>query len=129
MPTFGQRSLTNLHTAHPDLQKVCNEAIKLYDFSVICGHRDKAKQDKAVRNGKSKTPFPKSKHNSLPSLAVDLAPYPIDWNDTSRFYFLAGVMMGCAEKVGVKLRWGGDWNGDGDFKERFRDLPHFELKS
>lgn len=126
MPTFGQRSLDNLASAHPDLQRVCKEAIKVYDFTVICGHRGKEEQEAAVRTGKSKTHYPNSKHNSMPSLAVDIAPYPIDWNNKERFYYLAGVMMGIAAQLGIALRWGGNWNGDqtlGDW-----DLPHFELK-
>lgn len=129
MPQFSQRSLTALSTIHPDLQRVLKEAIKHVDFVVLEGHRDKIAQDAAVAAGKSKTPWPKSKHNSKPALAVDIAPYPISWSDSARFYRLAGFVQGIAAMLGISLRWGGDWDGDGDLRDQtFHDLPHFELK-
>jgi peptidoglycan L-alanyl-D-glutamate endopeptidase CwlK len=135
MPQFGPRSLERLNTCHPDLQRVMRAAIASGpDFSIICGHRGKAEQDEACAKGLSKTPFPTSKHNAVPSLAVDIAPYPIDWKDEARFVALARHVLAVAAELGVKLRWGGDWDGDGmtrsegDTDERFVDLPHFELR-
>jgi hypothetical protein len=33
-----------------------------------------------------------------------------------------------ASSMGIKIRWGGDWNGDWKVKDNhFDDLPHFEL--
>jgi len=128
MPRLSQSSLDKLASCHPDLQRVLCEAIKIVDFTVCDGHRGKDAQNKAVAEGKSKTPWPTSKHNHKPSLAVDVAPYPIDWKDRERFIYLAGIFKGIAFKEGVLLRWGGDWDGDSDFLEHeFRDLPHFEL--
>ncbi len=135
MPQFGARSIERLNTCHPDLQRVLRAAIADGpDFTVLCGHRGKAEQDEACAKGLSKTPFPTSRHNSLPSLAVDIAPYPIDWNDYARFRALADHVMATAARLGVRLRWGGDWDGDGktrhdgDADEKFVDLPHFELR-
>lgn len=135
MPKFGKHSEARLLTCHPDLQRVLREAIiDGPDFTVLCGHRGQADQDAAVAAGLSKTPFPTSKHNAQPSLAVDIAPYPIDWNDHARFRALADHVMAAAARLGVRLRWGGDWDGDGktrqdgDPDERFVDLPHFELR-
>lgn len=128
MPTFGNKSKENLLTCHEKLQLVCWEAIAIMDFTVLEGHRDQEKQALMFNEGKSKTKWPRSKHNRLPSHAVDIAPYPIDWGDRERFYMLAGIMFGIAFKHGIKLRWGGDWDGDMDFKDQsFNDLPHFEL--
>ena len=130
MPTFPARSLANFATLHGDLQRVCEEAIKIVDFSIVCGFRDKASQDNAFKAGTSKVQWPNSKHNVAPSHAMDLAPYPIDWNDRERFVFLAGVITACAVRIGVNLRWGGDFNGNGKFSDdKFSDLPHFELVS
>jgi hypothetical protein len=120
MPTFSKRSLDNLGQCHPDLQDVAHEAIKHFDFTVICGHRGKAEQDKAVREGKSKAKWPTSKHNRKPALAFDAAPYPIDWNDRKRFDAMGAAMKKAAQTVGVKIKWGGDF-------ESFYDGPHFEL--
>jgi peptidoglycan L-alanyl-D-glutamate endopeptidase CwlK len=132
MPSFGAASEAQLVTCHPDLQRVLREAIKYHDFTVIEGHRGKAAQDAAVAAGNSKTPWPTSKHNATPSLAADCAPFPVDWSDTGsaleRFALLAGVIHTVAQQLGVKIRWGGDWNQNWDTRdEGFRDRPHFEL--
>lgn len=131
MPVFGRASQERLATLHPDLQGVLIEAIEHRDFVIVCGHRNEADQNKALAEGKSKVAFPNSKHNSMPSLAVDIAPYTgraIDWNDAKAFAALAGFVCGIAAARGVKLRWGGDWNSDGATSdERFVDLPHLEV--
>lgn len=128
MPSFGKSSQKKLNTCDIRLQKILNEVIKHYDFSVISGHRGKAEQNQLVNEGKSKLAYPRSKHNTLPSLAVDVAPYPIDWNDTARFYYLAGLITATAHTMGYTIRWGGDWDSDNEFSDnRFNDLPHFEI--
>lgn len=110
------------------LQLVLNAAIKYMDFSILEGHRGKAEQDEAYRTGKSKVRFPNGKHNQVPSHAVDIAPYPLDWSDTERFVYFAGFIMGVAASHDVRLRWGGDWDRDTEVEdETFRDLGHFEL--
>ena len=128
MPSFGKTSKDRLATVDHRLRLVCEEVIKHYDFSILCGHRTEQEQNKAFAEAKSKLHWPKSKHNQLPSLAVDIAPYPIDWNDLKRFFYLAGLIKATASSMGFKLRWGGDWDGDGDFKDQnFNDYPHFEI--
>lgn len=130
MPSFSKRSKTALSTLHPDLQRVLKEAIKHVDFVVLEGHRDKVAQDAAVAAGNSKVRWPHSKHNASPSLAVDIAPYPVNWKDTKRFYFLGGFIKATAVSLGISLRWGGDWDSDNDFSDQtFNDLPHFELRT
>lgn len=138
MPSFSKHSEARLLTCHPDLQRVIRHAMETatadLDFAVLCGHRGKIEQDAAYAAGLSKTPFPTSKHNHLPSLAVDIAPYPVDWNDYGRFKHLAEHVLASAAELGISIRWGGDWDGDGktrrdgDPDERFVDLPHFELR-
>lgn len=128
MPRFSRASIEALRTCDMRLQLVLNAAIKHIDFAILEGHRGKAEQDEAYRTGKSKVRFPLGKHNKFPSLAVDIAPYPIDWADTERFVYFAGFIMGVASQLGVRLRYGGDWDGDTQMKdERFRDYGHFEL--
>lgn len=130
MPSFGDRSKKNLSEAHPLLQELFEEVVKHYDCAVIEGHRPKEEQDKAFHGGKSKVQWPNSKHNQTPSLAVDVCPFPINWKDTRRFYYFAGHVMATARVMGIDLRWGGDWNGNNEFKDQsFHDLPHFELRS
>lgn len=128
MPSFSQVSRDRLKTCHPHLQAVFAEVIQHRDCAILCGHRGQAEQDEALRTGKSKLGWPKSAHNSLPSRAVDVAPFPIDWNDADRFRLFAGFVLGIAAKMGIPLRWGGDWDGDMTNKDQtFHDLPHFEL--
>lgn len=131
MAKFGNRSTKELSTVHPKLQEILNEAIKYFDFSIIQGHRGKVEQNGLLAAGKSKLEYPKSKHNQVPSLAVDIVPYPVDWKDTRRFSVLAGIMYTIAWQRGVKIRWGGNWSRDlviGFRKNGFDDLPHFEIE-
>jgi len=131
MPAFSEASRKALDTAHPKLRALFEEIVKTVDCTVICGFRDQAAQDLAVAMGKSKRPWPGSAHNNYPSLAVDAAPYPIDWSEKEgarRFYYFAGYVRRVAEQMGIKLKFGGDWDGDFDLKDQnFFDLDHFEL--
>jgi len=117
---FSKRSENNLATCHELLQKLFHEVIKHEDCTVLCGYRGEKEQEQAYLEGNSKLKFPESKHNQQPSLAVDVVPYPIDWKNTGRFYFFAGMVKGIAAKMGIPIRCGAEW-------ESFLDLPHFEL--
>lgn len=128
MYSFGKKSSDKLFAADTRLESICNEAIKVVDFTVLESVRSEDRQNYLFDAGLSKVEFPNSKHNQLPSLAIDVAPWPIDWKDSSRFYYLAGVMKATAISKGVNLRWGGDWDSDNDFKDQtFMDLGHFEI--
>ncbi|MBL7544304.1 MAG: M15 family metallopeptidase [Bdellovibrionaceae bacterium] len=128
MNKFSKISEERLKTCHSDLQRLFNEVVKHYDCTVICGHRGKDEQDEAVRTGNSKLKWPDSKHNQLLSLAIDVVPYPVDWADKARFMHFAGFVLGIAKSMGIKIRWGGDWSQDLNFKnDKFVDYPHFEL--
>lgn len=131
MYRFGKSSKVNLSQADPDLQRLFNEVIKYVDCTILCGFRSKTAQEKAVADGVSKLHFPNSKHNQMPSQAVDAVPfYPdgIRWNDKQGFYFFAGLVKGIAAMLGIKIRWGGDWDSDNDtLDQNFNDFPHFEL--
>lgn len=130
MPTFSKRSKSNLYTCDELIIRVCEELIKEIDFSVLCGHRGEEDQNEAYRTGRSTKKFPYSKHNLKPSPAIDLAPFPINWQDTDRFAYFAGFVMCKARTMGVGFIWGGDWDGDFNIKEhRLIDMPHFQLAS
>lgn len=134
MPRFSQESLSKLSTCHIDLQVIFFEVIKTFDCTVIEGHRGEEAQKKALEEGNSKLDWPHGKHNSKPSMAVDVSPYPIDWKNLNRFYWFSGYVMGIAQKlkdegkVTHSVRYGGDWNRDFEIKDnKFNDLVHFEL--
>lgn len=128
MAKFGKTSKERLATCDKKLQKVFNEVIKYIDCSILEGHRNEERQDKLFDEGKSKVKYPRGRHNSYPSRAVDVTPYPVDWNDRERQTLFAGFVIGIARSMDIRLRWGGDW--DMDFKvmdNRFDDFPHFEI--
>lgn len=128
MPKFSKASLNELNSCDPVLQQIFNEVIKRFDCKVICGHRTERDQNEAFEKGFSKVKFPNSKHNTMPSKAIDCVPYPINWNNTISFYYFAGFVKGTANMFGYNLRWGGDWDSDNDLKDQtFMDLAHFEL--
>jgi peptidoglycan L-alanyl-D-glutamate endopeptidase CwlK len=138
MYSFGNRSRGKLATADEKLQKVARRALsfEVFDFSIIEGHRSVERQKELFDQGKSMIDgeSKKGKHNYEPSLAIDIIPYPAVingvnvWDDKQRFCVLAGLMFAAATIEDVKLRWGGDWDGDGNNADSsFYDLPHFEI--
>ena len=127
MPTFSRRSLEKLDTCNSKLQEIAKEAIEIVDFSVLHGHRAKDQQNRLYKEGRSRLEWPLSKHNSWPSKAYDLAPWPINWKDEKRFFQLAVVILFLAQKNKVALRWGGAWKGRPNKEGEFNDLGHFEL--
>lgn len=128
MPKYSNTSKRRLSSCDERLQRLFNEVIKSWDCSILCGGRSKEDQNKAYSENRSKVKYPDSKHNSLPSKAVDVAPYPIDWNDLGRFYMFAGYVLRVAEELGIKVRYGGDWDGDSRTADQsFNDLPHWEI--
>lgn len=128
MPRFGKRSKERLATCEKDLQLVFNEVIKYVDCSILEGHRSKDRQNSLYEDGKTKVRYPNGRHNSSPSRAVDVTPYPVDWKDRERQTLFAGFVLGVANQMGIKLRWGGDWDQDFEVQDnKFDDFPHFEL--
>ena len=129
MAKFSERSLRRLSTCDVKLQSLFKEVIKHVDCSVIEGNRNEARQNKLYAEGKTKVMFPNGRHNHSPSRAVDVVPYPIDWDDRERFHLFAGFVLGTAKSMDINLRWGGDWDQDWYVHDnRFDDFPHFELK-
>lgn len=140
---FGTKSLQQFETLHYDLQLILSELIKIYDFSIIEGHRTLETQQKYFAEGRSKLDGikQKSKHQSFPSMAVDIMPYKKGTNafsgdelDNRRFYMMMGMVKAIAEhlysqgEIVHKVRFGLDWDNDDTFKDQtFHDLPHFEL--
>lgn len=127
---FSQTSLDRLNTCDLQWLRIMTDVMKIQamDFTIICGHRGKEEQDKAYNDGNSKLKWPDSKHNSKPSKAIDIAPYPINWQSREGFCYLAGMVKAVAGAHGVKIRWGGDFNQDGIIgNDKFQDLVHFEI--
>lgn len=112
-----------LDHAHPLLKRLF-EAVSADptcpDFVVLDAQRGRAAQEKAFNEGHSRAHFGQSAHNWTPALALDICPYPIDWNDFDRFKALAVVVKNHAAESGIPIGWGGDWI-------KLKDMPHYEL--
>ena len=148
---LSKRSLDSLVGVDEHLQRVVKQAIQLskQDFMVLEGVR--TRKQCMINYGKGRTiaqcvakgvpaqyanpkaakvtwlndPFA-SKH--VTGNAVDLVPYPVDWNDLKKFDAIAQAMLQAAKELGVPVRWGADWDSDGKPRERGEsDSPHFEL--
>jgi peptidoglycan LD-endopeptidase CwlK len=116
---FGKASMKRLAECDPRLQKIAFELIKEMDVLVLCGHRGEKEQNEAFNLGNSKKRWPNSKHNKLPSLAVDLAPYPLSWSNIKRFKDMCKRIERIAEELNIKIKLGRDFS--------FKDYPHVEL--
>lgn len=145
MNSFGDASKTRLATCDPRLIALFEDVVQRYDCQIIQGARSLTDEQANIAKGVSKLTDPlSSKHVVGPqrplALAVDVAPYPVAWPDANtmtrvqyvhtiaRFYHFAGYVKARAAALGIALRWGGDWDSDGDFSDQaFDDLDHFEL--
>jgi len=134
MPKFGKKSRSRMKGVHPRLVNVLNEVVKIYDVTILEGVRSKERQLELYEKGATKVKDSKHMHG----LAIDVCPYPVDWEDTKRFFYMAGIVMAIAKQQGVTIRWGGDWNRDTKFtgkpsskasdpRQTFNDYPHLEL--
>jgi peptidoglycan L-alanyl-D-glutamate endopeptidase CwlK len=143
MPKFGLKSEGNLTQVHPHLVQVFRRVIEFFDHSILGGVRSVEQQRKNVAAGLSQTM--NSMH--LPqsdglSHAIDAAPYPQHWDDElntksrrvytpweAQLFYFAGVVVGYGHAMGVKIRYGGDFNRNNNVMDsKFEDLDHFEYE-
>lgn len=126
MPKFSKASYAKLTTCDYRLQIVFNEVIKEKDCTIICGARTQEEQQKAFAGGFSKIDGVKKKsmhqisEDRLKSLAVDVLPYPIVWDDVQGHTEFAEFVLETAKRLNINLVWGGHW-------KTLKDRPHFEL--
>src|SRR6185312_8627115 len=119
MPKFSQESFSKLSTCHQDLQVLFYEVIKYFDCTILEGYRNQEDQEAAFAHGQTKLHYPDGKHNSQPSMAVDVAPYPPNFDDEKLFIWFGGYVLGIAQrlkeegKMTHSVRWGGSWDGLG----------------
>ena len=115
-------SKERLETCDERLITIVSDVLKVMDITILCGHRGKEEQEKAFSEGKSRAHFGQSKHNSYPSLAVDIAPYPINWDvKDPRWNIMCDLVLYIADRYGIKMRLGRDFTN-------LKDYPHVELE-
>lgn len=135
---LGTASRKKLAFVHPALVAVVGRAIELseQDFTVLEGARTTERQRALYAQGRTAPGKIVTWTMNSPHLigadgysrAVDLAPYPVDWESPEKFDAIAAAMMQAADELGTPLRWGADWDRDGNPRERGEsDSPHFEL--
>lgn len=140
---FGAKSQSKLATCHPVMVAVTERALMRspVDFTIIHGWRGKDLQNVLVDSGASRTRWPDSKHNKTldPDIdnplqfsdAVDFGPWimgKVPWDDTHIFAAVAGCFFAAADELDARIRWGGDWDGDGSTKNQtLMDWGHIEL--
>ena len=130
--TWGTKSQRVYDTLDPQLQiLVTRIRDEVVDVSLTYGHRDREEQNTIYESGFSKLKWPRSKHNHKPSQAVDLQPYPYPQEEPrlwGALGYIAGRAFEIAQQEGFRIRWGGDWDMDGDLTDQtFDDLFHLEL--
>ena len=124
MYKFGKRSKERLKGVDHRLIMILDELIKIMDVTIIEGLRSAERQEQLLKKGATKVKY--SKH--MEGKAVDLAPYPIDWEDRDTFHYMAGMVRGIGHLLNIKVRVGADWDSDGNTKDNsFDDLVHIEL--
>lgn len=129
---WGNRSYAVYLELDPRLQRVCHRILhEVCDVSLTCGYRDQLTQNQKYVDEKTTVVWPNSKHNRRPSLAVDLQPYPMPARKEklwAALAYIAGRAIQIGIEEGVVIRWGGDWNQNGDLCDnRFDDLFHIEI--
>lgn len=142
---WGERSKKVLDELQPELRVVMGDALRLssVDFSLVDGARTIEEQRKYFKEGKSKVnpdayPSPDAlyaaaKHVVGPGMpkarAVDII-IGVEGKgyDMNHLSHVAGVILTCARQRGIAMRWGGNFDQDGQILEQpFIDSPHFEL--
>jgi len=156
--TLGKKSKKQFDTLHPDLQMIVSWGLQYcaVDFGVHEGHRSVSKQFEYYKKGRKLVgnvwllERPKEKwtnidginvkgmHNYSPSLAFDFHAFvpnkpKLTWDAVHLTYIGASLIM-IAEMlyleglISHKLRWGGNWDKDGDLADNtLYDRPHLEL--
>lgn len=154
MNKLSSNSKKHLDTCTPLLQKLVQGVLNYVDVGVVTGHRSEKDQNALYVAGYSQLRYPKGKHNSFPSQAVDLVIYHHEhgylWgNDeqvtklakserTSRERIRTWIHMQYAalnayiqleaESLGFEVVWGGNWGRqDGYLTTTLVDLFHWEI--
>ena len=129
---WGKKSSSKLSLLTPNLQKLAHKVLdyNIIDCLVDDSYRTAEEQDRLYSIGKSKVQWPNSQHNKLPSKAMDLVPVIngiASWNHY-HCSVLAGLVLAAAIELGIKLRWGGNWDMDHEpiTDQDFQDLAHYE---
>jgi len=122
MALYGASRLAGVHA---DLARLVYDVGTARDVQVVVGARSLEDEKNAIATGHSQLHDPaNSLHVVIPgtrplSLAVDIAPWPVNWQDIPGFKALAAFVFQRADALEIGIRWGGTWG----------DYDHFELSA
>lgn len=146
--TWDDRSCGVLNELRQDLATVIDAARKVcaVEFQLVDGARTIEEQRRLFASGKSKINpddlepadlVAQAKHvvNKVEpkSRAVDIIirvkDKPQHTYDRQHLCFVAGVVQSEGNRRGIAIRWGGNWDRDGEIitDQTFQDLVHFEV--
>jgi peptidoglycan L-alanyl-D-glutamate endopeptidase CwlK len=131
---YSKRSLARLNTCHDDLQLLMLEALAdpdcPFDITIVEGHRGRERQNQLQEQGASQLSWPHSKHNSMPSMAVDMAPFvngTVSWS-WDHFTPLIEHIKDVWARLTVNEQVTGQYRLVSGADWRMRDGPHLELR-
>lgn len=131
---LSERSLKRLEGVEEDLVKVVRLAIKRtpVDFGVawLGGFRTPEEQNQLFKDGYSqKDGYEKlSKHQFGEAVDLNVFVGSKVVINKEMSCIVAGVMFACAAELDIILRWGLDWDGNGNVLDnKFNDMYHFEI--
>ena len=146
MYILGEVSKEKLKGVHPQLVKLMTEAVKEspYDFRIVQGVRTAEYQRSLYQQGRTKpgkvvTNCDGHKNKSNHQAKADGYGHAIDificgvvengqyrkfttqeGYDNKKMTLVATHVKNVAQKLGIAIKWGGDWS-------KFKDYPHFEI--
>lgn len=129
---WGRKSRRNRETLSPGLLQIADKVLGygILDCLLDCSYRNEPEQNRLYAIHRSQVKWPKSKHNHLPAMAMDLVPVingKASWNKL-HCCVLAGLVQAAAVELNIMIRWGGNWDMDHEpiTDQEFQDLAHFE---
>lgn len=98
-----------------------------FPMFIHTARRSDREQNRLLKAGHSLAPAGQSPHNH--GYAVDIVHFGRWWGLSIAEWRLIGLIgKEAARRANVKVRWGGDWDGDGDLMDnRLFDPAHWEL--
>ena len=118
---WGNKSKEAISTVDPRLVYIANKLADIWNMTIIHGYRGRELQTQLhEQNPNGALPWPLSEHNHTPSRAIDIAPYPVNWEKVDRFDMMIGAAYAIAE--------GGNFRIDsGKFFSNVLDYPHIQV--
>lgn len=120
LETCNPKLIALIHTAEFSLYT--DMPYGIVELGVAFGHRTEEEQEHCVTIGTSTLHWPDSKHNKIPSEAVDVFPLINGiavWDNDEYWRILLERIRDAAKNMRLKVRFGADW--------RKPDIPHIEL--